>query len=82
MIVLILLIHQRGCFKQNAIDGYRLSRVEVDVLWNYVLKFVKEHYQDSRFDNQIIFYVVSFDEPIGKPAKDCKLIPVRPTLYS
>lgn len=71
-----------GCFKQNVIDGYGLSKVEADVLWDYVLKFVKEHYQDSRFDNQIIFYAVSADEPAGKPVKDCKLIPVRLTLYS
>ena len=28
--------------------------VEADVLWDYVINFVKEHYQDSRFDNQII----------------------------
>ena len=48
-----------GCFKKNVIDGYGLSKVEVDVLWDYVIKFVKEHYQDSRFDNQIIFYAVS-----------------------
>jgi len=48
-----------GCFKQNVIDGYGLSKVEADVLWDYVLKFVKEHYQDSRFDNQIIFYVLN-----------------------
>lgn len=71
-----------GCFKQNVIDGYGLSKVEADVLWAYVLKFVKEHYQDSRFDNQIIFYAVSADEPAGKPVKDCKLVPVRLTLYS
>ena len=71
-----------GCFKQNVIDGYGLSKVEANVLWDYVLKFVKEHYQDSRFDNQIIFYAVSADEPAGKPVKDCKLIPVRLTLYS
>ena len=44
-----------GCFKKNVIDGYGLSKVEADVLWDYVIKFVKEHYQDSRFDNQIIF---------------------------
>jgi len=30
-----------GCFKQNVIDGYGLSKVEADVLWDYVLKFVK-----------------------------------------
>lgn len=71
-----------GYFKQNVIDRYGLSKVEADVLWDYVLKFVKEHYQDSRFDNQIIFYAVSADEPAGKPVKDCKLIPVRLTLYS
>ena len=71
-----------GCFKQNVIDGYGLSKVEADVLWDYVLKFVKEHYQDSRFDNQIIFYAVSADEPAGKPVKDRKLIPVRLILYS
>lgn len=70
-----------GCFKQNVIDGYGLSKVEADVLWKYVINFVKEHYQDSRFDNQIIFYAVSADEPAGKPIKDCKLIPVRLTLY-
>jgi len=70
-----------GCFKQNVIDGYGLSKVEADVLWDYVINFVKEHYQDSRFDNQIIFYAVSADEPAGKPVKDCKLIPVRLTLY-
>ena len=44
-----------GCFKKNVIDGYGLSKVEADVLWDYVIKFVKEPYQDSRFDNQIIF---------------------------
>ena len=44
-----------GCFKKNLIDGYGLSKVEADVLWDYVIKFVKEPYQDSRFDNQIIF---------------------------
>ena len=82
MIILILLSHQRAALNKNVIDGYGLSKVEVDVLWDYVLKFVKEHYQDSRFDNQIIFYAVSADEPAGKPVKDCKLIPVRPTLYS
>jgi len=43
-----------GSFKQNVIDGYGLSKVEADVLWDYVINFVKEHYQDSRFDNQII----------------------------
>jgi hypothetical protein len=71
-----------GCFKQDVINGYGLSKVEADVLWDYVIKFVKEHYQDSRFDNQIIFYAVSAGEPAGKPVKDCKLIPVRLTLYS
>jgi len=71
-----------GCFKKNLIDGYGLSKVEADVLWDYVIKFVKEHYQDSRFDNQIIFYAVAADEPAGKPVKDCKLIPVKLTLYS
>jgi biotin operon repressor len=71
-----------GCFKQNVIEGYGLSKVEADVLWDYVINFIKEHYQDSRFDNQIIFYAVSADEPAGKPVKDCKLIPVRLTLYS
>lgn len=33
-----------GCFKQNVIDRYGLLKVEADVLWDYVLKFVKEHY--------------------------------------
>ena len=34
-----------GCFKKNVIDRYGLSKVEADVLWDYVIKFVKkEHY--------------------------------------
>lgn len=71
-----------GCFKQDVVDGYGLSRVEADVLWDYVANFVKEHYLACRFDNQIIFYAVSLEEPAGKPVKDCKLIPVNLTLYS
>jgi hypothetical protein len=71
-----------GCFKRDIIDGYGLSRVEADVLWNYVNDFVKEHYLACRFDNQIIFYAVSVEEPAGKPIKDCRLIPVNLTLYS
>jgi hypothetical protein len=59
-----------GCFKQDVIDGYGLSKVEADVLWDYVIKFVKEHYQDSRFDNQTIFYAVSAGEPAGKSVKE------------
>ena len=43
--------------------------------------FIKEHYIACRFDNLIIFYVVSADEPAGKPIKDCRLIPVNLTLY-
>lgn len=70
-----------GCFKQNVIDGYGLSKVEADVLWDYVNNFVKEHYLACRFDKQIIFYAVSADEPAGKPIKDCRLIPVKLTLY-
>ena len=70
-----------GCFKRDVIDGYGLSRVEADVLWDYVNNFVKEHYLASRFDNQIIFYAVSADEPAGKPIKDCRIIPVNLTLY-
>jgi len=70
-----------GCFKRDVIDGYGLSRVEADVLWDYVSNFVKEHYLASRFDNQIIFYAVSADEPAGKPIKDCRIIPVNLTLY-
>ncbi|HBY56692.1 MAG TPA: hypothetical protein DEG96_02335 [Candidatus Atribacteria bacterium] len=70
-----------GCFKQNVIDGYGLSKVEADVLWDYVNNFVKEHYLACRFDKQIIFYAVSTDEPAGKPIKDCRLIPVKLTLY-
>jgi predicted transcriptional regulator len=62
-----------GCFKRDIIDGYGLSRVEADVLWNYVNDFVKEHYLACRFDNQIIFYAVSVEEPAGKPIKDCKI---------
>ena len=30
-----------GCFKQNVIDGYGLSKVVADILRNYLLKFVK-----------------------------------------
>jgi len=70
-----------GCFKRDVIDGYGLSRVEADVLWDYVNNFVKEHYLACRFDNQIIFYAVSADEPAGKPIKDCRIIPVNLTLY-
>ena len=70
-----------GCFKCDVIDGYGLSRVEADVLWDYVNNFVKEHYLACRFDNQIIFYAVSAEEPAGKPIKDCRLIPVNLTLY-
>jgi predicted transcriptional regulator len=70
-----------GCFKRDVIDGYGLSRVEADVLWDYVSNFVKEHYLACRFDNQIIFYAVSADEPAGKPIKDCRIIPVNLTLY-
>ena len=70
-----------GCFKRDVIEGYGLSRVEADVLWDYVNNFVKEHYLACRFDNQIIFYAVSADEPAGKPIKDCRLIPVNLTLY-
>jgi hypothetical protein len=47
-----------GCFKRDVIDRYGLSRVEADVLWDYVNNFVKEHYLACRFDNQIIFYAV------------------------
>jgi len=71
-----------GMFKQDVISGYGLSRVEAEALWEYVENFVKEHYQSCRFDNQIIFYAVSAVEPAGKPIKDCKLIPVKLTLYS
>jgi DNA-binding CsgD family transcriptional regulator len=71
-----------GMFKQDVIFGYGLSRVEAEALWDYVKNFVKEHYLACRFDNQIIFYAVSADEPAGKPVKDCKLIPVKLTLYS
>lgn len=71
-----------GCFKRDVIDGYGLSRVEADdVLWDYVNNFVKEHYLACKFDNQIIFYAVSADEPAGKPIRDCRLIPVNLTLY-
>ncbi|HCL90894.1 MAG TPA: hypothetical protein DHW70_06205, partial [Candidatus Atribacteria bacterium] len=70
-----------GCFKRDVIEGYGLSRVETDVLWDYVNNFVKEHYLACRFDNQIIFYAVSADEPAGKPIKDCRIIPVNLTLY-
>ncbi len=31
-----------SCFKQNVIDGYGLSKVEADVLCDYVLKFTKK----------------------------------------
>jgi len=71
-----------GMFKQDVIFGYGLSRVEAEALWDYVKNFVKEHYLACRFDNQIIFYAVSADKPAGKPVKDCKLIPVKLTLYS
>lgn len=71
-----------GMFKQDVISGYGLSRVEAEALWDYVNNFVKEHYLACRFDNQIIFYAVSVVEPAGKPIKDCKLIPVKLTLYS
>jgi len=76
-----LLKSPEGCFKRDIIDGYGLSRVEVQVLWDYVNHFVKEHYLADRFDNQIIFYAVSTEEPAGKPIKDCQLIPVNRTLY-
>ena len=55
-----------GCFKRDIIDGYGLSRVEADVLWNYVNDFVKEHYLACRFDNQIIFYAVLSGRTGGK----------------
>lgn len=71
-----------GMFKQDVIFGYGLSRVEAEALWDYVKNFVKEHYLACRFDNQIIFYAVSAKEPAGKPVKDCRLIPVKLTLYS
>jgi len=76
-----LLKSPEGCFKRDVIDGYGLSRVEANVLWDYVNNFVKEHYLACRFDNQIIFYAVSAEEPAGKPIKDCRLIPVNLTLY-
>jgi len=76
-----LLKSPEGFFKRDVIDGYGLSRVEANVLWDYVNNFIKEHYIACRFDNQIIFYAVSTDEPAGKPIKDCRLIPVNLTLY-
>jgi len=65
-----LLKSPEGFFKRDIIDGYGLSRVEADVLWDYVNNFVKEHYLACRFDNQIIFYAVSTAEPAGKPIKN------------
>jgi len=76
-----LLKSPEGFFERDIIDGYGLSRVEADVLWDYVNNFVKEQYLACRFDNQIIFYAVSADEPAGKPIRDCRLIPVNLTLY-
>ena len=76
-----LLKSPEGCFKRDITDGYGLSKVEAQVLWEYVNHFVKEHYLADRFDNQIIFYAVSIEEPAGKPIKDCQLIPVNLTLY-
>ncbi|GAG11192.1 unnamed protein product, partial [marine sediment metagenome] len=43
--------------------------------------FVKEYYLACRFDHQIIFYAVLSDEPVGKPIKDCRIIPVNLTIY-
>jgi len=77
-----LLKSPEGCFKRDIIDDYGLSKVETQVLWEYVNNFIKEHYCNTRFDNQIIFYAVSSSEPAGKPIKECKLIPVCLTLYN
>jgi len=76
-----LLKSPEGFFKRDIIDGYGLSKVEANVLWDYVNNFIKEHYLACRFDNQIIFYAVSKYEPAGKPIKECRLIPVNLTLY-
>ncbi len=68
-----------GMLKQELVSYYGMSSAEADVLWERIFIFVKEHYRDSRFDNQIIRYAVSADEPAGKPIKYCKLIPVKIT---
>jgi len=65
-----LLKSPEGFFKRDVIDGYGLSRVETDVLWDYVNNFIKEHYLACRFDNQVVFYAVSAAEPAGKPIKE------------
>jgi len=69
-----------GMLKQELVSYYGMSSAEADILWERIYTFVKEHYKNCRFDNQIIRYAVSADEPAGKPIKYCKLVPVRITV--
>ena len=69
-----------GMLKQELVSYYGMSSAEADILWERIYTFVKEHYQNCRFDNQIIRYTVSADEPAGKPIKYCKLVPVKITV--
>ncbi len=70
-----------GMLKQELVSYYGMSAAESDILWERIENFVKEHFENCIFDNQIIRYAVSSDEPAGKPIKYCKLIPVKLTLF-
>lgn len=67
--------------KAELINYYGLSAAESDILWERIENFVKEHFENCIFDNQLIRYAVSADEPAGKPIKFCKLVPVKITLF-
>ena len=70
-----------GMLKAELVSYYGMSGAESDILWERIENFVKEHFENCIFDNQMVRYAVSSDEPAGKPIKYCKLAPVKLTLF-
>ena len=69
-------------FVGEVINGYGLSPVEANALYEFNYQFSEIYMGSGRAPGQIIISAVALGEPAGKPLKECKLSPVTITYHS
>ena len=69
------------CLFIELLEDYGLSQIESKALVKRVEQFQEEMHDGRQKNNQIIRQAVAIGEPAGKRLRECKLVPVKLTMY-